>query len=78
MNELNKKEKFIKENKDKLDHIKEIKYKGQVHEVDLPENPYLLDEDTAVWQQSEIVKDGISNLVDKLSDEQVGQLQVGQ
>lgn len=78
LNELNKKEKFIKENKDKLDHIKEIKYKGQVHEVDLPENPYLLDEDTAVWQQSEIVKDGISNLVDKLSDEQVGQLQVGQ
>jgi len=52
--------------------------KGQVHEVDLPENPYLLDEDTAVWQQSDIVKDGISNLVDKLSDEQVGQLQVGQ
>lgn len=78
LNELNKKEKFIKENKDKLDHIKEIKYKGQVHEVDLPENPYLLDEDTAVWQQSDIVKDGISNLVDKLSDEQVGQLQVGQ
>lgn len=78
LNELNKKEKFIKENKDKLDHIKEIKYKGQVHEVDLPENPYLLDEDAAVWQQSEIVKDGISNLVDKLSDEQVGQLQVGQ
>ena len=52
--------------------------KGQVHEVDIPENPYLLDEDTAVWQQSDIVKDGISNLVDKLSDEQVGQLQVGQ
>lgn len=52
--------------------------KGQVHEVDIPENPYLLDEDTAVWQQSGIVKDGISNLVDKLSDEQVGQLQVGQ
>lgn len=52
--------------------------KGQVHEVDLPESPYLLDEDTAVWQQSDIVKDGISNLVDKLSDEQVGQLQIGQ
>ncbi len=51
---------------------------GQVHEVEIPENPYLLDEQTSVWQQSDIVKNGINLLVDKLSDEQVEQLQGGQ
>ena len=79
-------EDILAEQKAILQRIEEInvddivieKPKGQVHEVDIPESPYLLDEDTAVWQQSDIVKDGISNLVDKLSDEQVGQLQVGQ
>lgn len=62
LSELNKKEKFIKENKDKLDHIKEIKYKGQVHEVDIPENPYLLDEQKPFSEQSEFVKDAIRKL----------------
>lgn len=54
------------------------KSKGQVHEVEIPENPYLLDEQTSVWQQSDIVKNSINLLVDKLSDEQVEQLQGGQ
>lgn len=65
LNELNKKEKFIKENKDKLDHIKEIKYKGQVHEVDIPENPYLLDEQSGYEKQSELVK----KVLDKIAED---------
>lgn len=36
--------------------------KGQVHEVDIPENPYLLDEQLPFSEQSEFVKDAIRKL----------------
>jgi hypothetical protein len=35
---------------------------GQVHEVDIPENPYLLDEQLPFSEQSEFVKDAIRKL----------------
>ena len=36
--------------------------KGQVHEVDIPENPYLLDEDLYFKHQSEFVKEKLARL----------------
>lgn len=39
--------------------------KGQVHEVDIPENPYLLDEDLYFRHQSEFVQSKIKELVEK-------------
>lgn len=36
--------------------------KGQVHEVDIPENPYLLDEQKPFSEQSDIVKEAIRKL----------------
>jgi hypothetical protein len=44
--------KDVFQNKDK--HLSSL---GQVHEVDIPENPYLLDEDFTFSEQSEFVKD---------------------
>jgi hypothetical protein len=38
---------------------------GQVHEVDIPENPYLLDEDLYFRHQSEFVQSKIKELVEK-------------
>lgn len=45
---------------------------GQVHEVDIPENPYLLDEQKSFSEQSDIVKKGIINTLNSmnLSDKQ--------
>lgn len=53
--------------------IEEIKYMGgQVHEVDIPENPYLLDEQKSFSEQSDIVKKGIIDTLNSmnLSDKQ--------
>ena len=54
--------------------ISKFKYKkkGQVHEVDLPENPYLLDEQKPFSEQSDIVKKGIIDTLNSmnLSDKQ--------
>ena len=48
--------------------IEEIKYLGgQVHEVDIPENPYLLDEQKPFSEQSDIVKKGIENAVKEVA-----------
>lgn len=44
-----------------LDYAKNYK-SGQVHEVDIPENPYLLDEQKPFSEQSEFVKDAIRKL----------------
>lgn len=44
---------------------KEFKFeeqKGQVHEVDIPENPYLLDEQKPLSEQSDFVKKGLVRL----------------
>ena len=44
--------------------IEEIKYLGgQVHEVDIPENPYLLDEELTFRNQSEFVQSQLRKLV---------------
>lgn len=43
-----------------------LRYKdtpGQVHEVDIPENPYLLDEQKPFSEQSEIVKKAINDIL---------------
>lgn len=44
-----------------LDYAKNYK-SGQVHEVDIPENPYLLDEQKTFSEQSEFVKEALQNL----------------
>ena len=45
--------------------------KGQVHEVDIPDYPYLLDEDLSYSQQPEIVKTAINDIINELTDEQM-------
>ena len=51
---------------------------GQVHEVEIPENPYLLDEQLPFSEQSEFVKDAIrklnnENVNDILDDDTTGE-----
>lgn len=41
--------------------------KGQVHEVDIPENPYLLDEQKPFSEQSDIVKKGIIDTINSMN-----------
>lgn len=45
--------------------------KGQVHEVDIPENPYLLDEDATYFAQPEIVRNALDEVINNLTDEQI-------
>ena len=45
--------------------------KGQVHEVDLPENPYLLDEDLPVNQQSDTVRKAVRDIMNKYPDDYI-------
>lgn len=40
--------------------------KGQVHEVDIPENPYLLDEQKPFSEQSDFVKEKLNELFDNI------------
>ncbi len=42
--------------------------KGQVHEVDIPENPYLLDEDLEINQQSETVRKAVRDIMNQYED----------
>ncbi len=42
--------------------------KGQVHEVDIPEMPYLMDEQKLYSQQSDFVKNAIDNAYNSLTD----------
>jgi len=74
----------IKQDEENLEALKNFdfskykeKAKGQVHEVDLPENPYLLDEDLHGGDQSKIITNALQALVDNLTDEQVNELQGG-
>ena len=70
-------EDIYKEYEDVLKKLQEIDISdieqptGQVHEVDIPENPYLLDEDATFFEQPEIVQKGLKNIVKELSDEQI-------
>lgn len=52
-----------------LEKINIEKPLGQVHEVDIPENPYLLDEQKPFSEQSDIVKKGIENAVKEIARE---------
>lgn len=57
----------VKANIEKLpDSDFTIKQWGQVHEVDLPENPYLLDEQKPFSEQSEIVKKELEDIFNNL------------
>ena len=51
--------------------IEELTKKGQVHEVDIPENPYLLDEDATYFAQPEIVRNALDEVINNLTDEQI-------
>lgn len=53
-----------------ISKLKEKK-QGQVHEVDIPENPYLLDEDAAYFAQPEIVRNALDEVINNLTDEQI-------
>lgn len=44
---------------------------GQVHEVNVPENPYLIDEQLPVNQQSEIVRKGVRDIMNKYPDDYI-------
>lgn len=41
---------------------------GQVHEVDIPENPYLIDEDLPINEQSEIVRRAVRSIMNDYPD----------
>ena len=53
----------IKDTKNKIKNLEEFnKNKGQVHEVDIPEMPYLLNEQKSFKGQSDFVKEAIKKL----------------
>lgn len=52
-----------------LDESKMSAPKGQVHEVDLPENPYLLDEQKPFSEQSDLVKQAIREVEKELGND---------
>ena len=45
--------------------------KGQVHEVDIPENPYLLDEQLPVNQQSKHIRKAVRDIMNKYPDDYI-------
>lgn len=45
--------------------------KGQVHEVNIPENPYLLDEQLPVNQQSEHIRKAVRDIMNKYPDDYI-------
>lgn len=51
--------------------------KGQVHEVDLPENPYLLDEQKSYDEQSDFVKSVLDRISETYGIKVKGQVQAG-
>lgn len=51
--------------------------KGQVHEVDLPENPYLLDEQKSYDEQSDFVKSVLDRISEAYGIKVKGQVQAG-
>lgn len=63
--ELAKKHKKLAEEGENI-NVDDIKTLGQVHEVDIPENPYLLDENKFINEQSDIVKKGVRNTLMRL------------
>lgn len=61
--------KEAEESRNFLDTFDASKFKhgeGQVHEVDIPENPYLLDEDLTFEEQSDFVKSKLTEIVNSM------------
>lgn len=57
-----------------------LRYKdtpGQVHEVDIPESPYLLDEEKTFEEQSEIVQQAFERVKEEFDIQIKGQVQAG-
>lgn len=57
-----------------------LRYKdtpGQVHEVDIPESPYLLDEEKTFEEQSEIVQQAFERVKEEFDIQIKGQIQAG-
>ena len=52
-----------------LDKLEVREQQGQVHEVDLPENPYLLDEQKPLNEQSEYVQNAIKAVAAEINQE---------
>lgn len=52
-----------------LDKLEVREQQGQVHEVDLPENPYLLDEQKPLNEQSEYVQNAIKAVAEEMNQE---------
>lgn len=48
-----------------VDKLQIKKSEGQVHEVDIPESPYLLDEQKPFSEQSDVVKNALHKIVEK-------------
>lgn len=63
--ELAKKHEKLAEEGENI-NVDDIKTLGQVHEVEIPENPYLLDEQKYIGEQSDIVKKGVRNTLMRL------------
>ena len=54
------------EDYEQLAQMAKTEGKGLVHEVDIPENPYLLDEDETFFDQPKIVQDALINIFPQL------------
>lgn len=68
--ELAKKHKKLAEEGENI-NVDDIKTLGQVHEVEIPENPFLLDDDLTFYGQPEIVQNALDEVINNLTDEQI-------
>jgi len=77
---------YLKHTQEDLDNLNDLRDKlatytwqeysldaqtGQTYEVDIPENPYLMDEDEEFVRQPEIVRNALREIVNELTDEQI-------
>lgn len=77
---------YLKHTQEDLDNLSDLRDKlatytwqeysldaqtGQTYEVDIPENPYLMDEDEEFVRQPEIVRNALREIVNELTDEQI-------
>lgn len=68
---------FLVKNKDRMSEIKETTSEGQVYEVDLPENPYLIDEQLSYNEQPELVRNVFDEISKQFGIQTQGTIQVG-
>ena len=68
-------QRFLKNHTDKyFKNSVEVEEKGQVHEVDIPESPYLLDEQKKFSEQSKFVRTQMENIAHNLSEEEFNRI----